>query len=236
MIFYNMGNNYIERNNSFHTQAAYYRLIAPLLFDSDRIIHLDGDTLIFKDLNEMYNLDFNDNYVLGIYDFISDGIDYLGIKSNIYINDGVILFNLKKVREDNKIFGLIDMITRKTYLKNEDQTILNYILYPKIGRIPSKYVIINFNDKSSINIYLNYLRTKFPMKEIEEALNSPTIIHHISCAPKPWFINLTFQKICSFNDGQKKNCSCRKYFDIWHSFAKNTDYYEEIAKFTGVKI
>jgi lipopolysaccharide biosynthesis glycosyltransferase len=31
----------------------------------ERMIFLDGDTLIFKDISEMYNLPFNGNYVLG---------------------------------------------------------------------------------------------------------------------------------------------------------------------------
>ena len=32
--------------------------------DFDRIIFLDSDTLIFKDIAEMYYLPFNDNYIL----------------------------------------------------------------------------------------------------------------------------------------------------------------------------
>ena len=71
IIFYNMGNHFINRIDRRISQAAYYRLIAPLFINSDRLIHLDGDTLTFSDLTEMYNLDFNDNYVLGIYDYFS---------------------------------------------------------------------------------------------------------------------------------------------------------------------
>ena len=63
MIFYNMGNNFIKYKKSFYSQATYYRLLVPIFIDADRIIHLDGDTLVFSDLNEMYNLDFNDNYI-----------------------------------------------------------------------------------------------------------------------------------------------------------------------------
>ena len=98
MIFYNMGNYFINRKNGRYSEAAYYRILSPLFIDSDRVIHLDGDTLVFSDLDEMYSLYFSDNYVLGIYDFLSDGVDYLGIKSNIYINTRVILLNLKKLR------------------------------------------------------------------------------------------------------------------------------------------
>ena len=234
MIFYNMGNIFMNRRKSFHTQTTFYRLVTPLFIDSDRIIHLDGDTLTFKDLNEMYNLDFNDNYILGLYDYLSKGVDYLGIKSNIYINAGVILINLKKIREDNKTFELINLANKKIDLKSEDQTILNYILHPKIGRLNSKYCIFNFEDSSDIKVYIDKLRTKIPIEEVEEALKNPTIIHNVVCYPKPWDINTLYIKHVS-SCAQRDDCSCKKYFDIWHNFANQTDYYEEISKFTGVK-
>ena len=140
MIFYNMGNHFIHHINPRISQAAYYRLLTPLFINSDRLIHLDGDTLTFSDLNEMYNLNFNDNYILGIYDILNDGIDYLGIKSEIYINSGVILLGLKKLRDDKKVFEFVNLIDSGKQLKNEDQTVINYLLYPKIGRLPSKFV------------------------------------------------------------------------------------------------
>ena len=80
-----MGNCFLEVFSERFSHATYYRIISPIIFDIDRVIYLDGDTFIFKDLNEMYNLNFNDNYVLGILDFFSGGVDYLGIKSEKYI-------------------------------------------------------------------------------------------------------------------------------------------------------
>ena len=40
----------MHRKSTLHSLATFYRIVAPILFDSERIIHLDGDTLIFKDL------------------------------------------------------------------------------------------------------------------------------------------------------------------------------------------
>ena len=85
MIFYNMGNHFMNRKDSRHSQTTYYRILTPLFIDSDRIIHLDGETMTFSDLNEMFTLDFNDNYILGFYDVNANGVDNLGIKSSIYI-------------------------------------------------------------------------------------------------------------------------------------------------------
>ena len=62
MIFYKMGNLFKDQKIVGHSIAVYYRLVTPVFVNSDRIIHLDGDTMTFKDLREMYNLDFKDNY------------------------------------------------------------------------------------------------------------------------------------------------------------------------------
>ena len=234
IIFYNMGNHFMNRIDRRISQATYYRLIAPLFIDSERLIHLDGDTLTFSDLTEMYNLDFNDNYVLGIYDYFSDDIDYLGIKSEIYINAGVTLFNLKKLKEDKKVYAFLNLTNSNIKLGSPDQTVINYLLYPKIGRLKSKYAIFNFDDVADIQVYLNHLRTKIPIEEVEEALKNPTIIHNVICYPKLWFVNTRKQSglsACS----KGVNCSCKKYFNLWHNFANQTDYYNEIARFTGVK-
>ena len=234
MVFYNMGNLFSNRKNARFSEATLYRVLAPLFIDSDRLIHLDGDTLVFKDLNEMYNLDFNDNYIFGMYDFLTYGVDYLGLKSNIYINAGVILLNLKKLREDNKVIEFLNLTNSKINLVNYDQTLFNYLLHPKIGRLPSKYSIFNFADKSDIEFYIRNLRTKVPIEEIEEALKDPTVVHNTLCYPKLWSINTVYQTGYT-SCGVRHNCSCQRDFNLWHSFANQTDYYDEIAKFTGVK-
>ena len=233
IIFYNMGNHFLNRKNNRCSQSTYYRLLAPLMIDSDRLIHLDGDTLIYSDLTEMYNLDFNDNYILGTYDVFSFGIDYLGIKSKVYINAGVILFNSEKIREHNKTFEFLKLTNSNTKLDDNDQTTLNLLLYPKIGRLPCKYGILNFEDKTDLESYLKQIRTPVPMEELEEAFKNPAILHIVLCFPKPWFPRSVYTKTntaCT----KRQNCSCDKYFKLWHSVANKTDYYEEIKSFTGV--
>ena len=234
MIFYNMGNLFENRKNYRYSEAAYYRLVTPVFINADRLIHLDGDTLTFSDLNEMYNLDFNDNYILGIYDILADGVDYLGLRSEIYINSGTILLNLKKLRDDNKIIEFMNLTDSNKQLKNVDQTVFNYVLHPKIGRLSSKYAMFNYEEKSDLLFYISRLRTKITLEEMEEAVKNPTIIHYVICWPKVWSahaVSQTWVSTCA----QRHNCSCQKEHDLWHSFAKQTDYYDEISSFTGDK-
>lgn len=233
IIFYNMGkisfrNRIIDRNS-----VTNYRLLVPLFINEDRIIHLDADCLVFVDLNEMYNLDFHDNYILGFYDVLVDGVDYLGINSSTYINAGITLLNLKKFRSEKICFDIIKLLNSNLKFIKADQTFLNYLLYPKIGRLPSKYGIFNFEDKSDLMLYLNLLRKKVPLDELEDALKNPGIVHFVLCSPKPWHPNSLYFKEYT-NCSQRLNCSCSKYFNIWHSIAKETYYYRKIALFTGV--
>ena len=235
MVFYNMGYLFMNRNTNNYPPATFYRVFTPLFIDSDRIIHLDGDCIILSDLNEMFTLNLNDNYVYGFYDVLADGIDYLGINSTKYINAGVILLNLKKIRKDNKIQELINITTNPNFkLKKNAQTAINYLFYPKIGRLPSKFGLFNFEDKNDLIKYNKIIRTKIPMEELENALKYPGIIHLVLCLPKPWLTVSNYTQC--FTDCEKRNnCSCRKYFDLWHFYARQTSYYGIISRFTGVK-
>ncbi len=80
-----MGKNFISYKNIVFSQSTYYRLLLPIIVDTDRIIYLDGDTLTLKDLTKMYNSDFDNNYVLGVLGIASWGLDYLGIKAKNWL-------------------------------------------------------------------------------------------------------------------------------------------------------
>ena len=144
------------------------------------------------------------------------------------------MLNLKKLREDNKIIEIMNLTNSNIELKNVDQTVVNYLFHPKIGRLSSKYGIFNYEDKSDLLFYINRLRTKITLEEMEEAVKNPTIIHYTICWPKVWNANAGFQAWSSAC-AQRNNCSCKKDHNLWHSFAKQTDYYDEIAHFTGIR-
>jgi lipopolysaccharide biosynthesis glycosyltransferase len=221
-----MGNTFINLENTRLTQVAFYRLFLPILINIERILYLDGDTLTFKDLREMYNLDFNDTYIIGTLDYFSNGVDYLKLKSEKYINSGVLLINLEKLRNDKKYIELINF-ANKAELRNGDQTVLNFILYPKIGILPYKYNIFNFYDELDIKVYSDRLRTKVNISEIAKVLKDPTIIHHVICTPKLWNPDSKYRGQYT-GCRQRHNCSCERSHKIWLSFANKTVFYKEI--------
>lgn len=230
IIFYNMNDILVSLNNERYSQATYYRILSPIIFDIDRIIHIDADTLVLKDLSEMYEYDLDDNYFLGILDMKSDGVDFLGVKSEKYINCGVILINLDKIRQDKRIYDCIDVFNKNISLPDVDQTLINYVFYPKIGIMPSKYITFNFYDEQDIRFYHSKLRTNVDISELINSLDNTTIIHFLLCYPKIWDFESKYKSSMSKCE-ERKDCSCSKFHDLWYSYANKTLYYNDIYKF-----
>lgn len=120
------------------TKASYFRLFLPdNLPDYDRILYLDVDTLILGDIS-MFQY-YNCEYLMGATVLNSN---YLSLpQQDKYINAGVLLMNLKALREDN-FFDKVSKFRMKDYKGVRwlhDQTIINSVYSDKIELFPTKY-------------------------------------------------------------------------------------------------
>lgn len=185
-----MGTQFQDCHEVGHiTIQAYYRLVIADLFPQmDRCIYLDGDVLIKGDLWELYN-DFDHGCYFsavkaaGFYlcskeqqKYICETIG-LDVIDN-YINSGVLVLNLKKMRDD-KISDLLVQTIEKQ-LPGSDQDALNIVCLNKIHLLPFKYNVHAY--------FVNNDRIKevFPIEEVIEARNNPVIIHYAGHITKPW--------------------------------------------------
>ena len=219
--------NFKNANTKRYPLATYYRLIlADLLPDINRIIYLDGDTLIYTDLSEMYNLDMGNNIILGFVDNSYKKAEEFGIKTYKYIVAGVLLINLKKIRKENyttKFFEFMDKNQDK--LTQEDQTIINIVLHGRIGFLPPKFGIWNFVNKEAVLRHNNYgndnLGIKaYDEKEILKAWNIPSIIHYVRA--KPWKVRTKHTHV--------------QFHEDWWRYAQMTGEYKNIVTYyRGVK-
>ena len=207
------------------TETVYYKLLIPLLYpDIERMIFLDGDTLIYQDLSEMYNLDFNGTYLLGYPFHTADSLDGLeGEKYKLYINGGVLLFNNFEIRKNNMDLKVL-IYTLENHNKNHflEQDTLNIIYKGKIGLLPLKYGIYLFGniDQYIKAYYEEKMRIFINRTEMEQAIQNPAIVHLVCCNPKVWTQNTRHEK--GFND------VCFKYQKEFYFFANKTIYGQEI--------
>ena len=172
--------------HSYLSIAAYYRLrLAELLPDIDRIIYLDCDTIVNTSLNELFNIDFEDNYTAGVLDVrVKHKKKW---KNTSYVNSGVLVINLAKIRQDNIENAYFEYTKNNPdVIKTGDQDIINFVLKDKIKILPDEWnvQVSHFNSRTS------YTR-------------NPKIVHFIGCQ-KPWIFGAnTFFKNLYFENLEK---------------------------------
>ena len=207
-----------------NTETVQYKLLLPLLYpDLSRIIFLDGDTLIFSDLLEMYKLDFKNNYILGFPYHTADSLDGWATEHlKVYVNGGVLLLNIENIRKDNMDLKLLlfhaENIKRTNFLEQDS---LNFVYKDKIGFLPLKYGVYLFGNIDTYKEkYLFKMRVDINLTELENALQKPSIVHLCCCNPKVWFRNTRQEK--GFND------ICYRFQKEFYFFANKTIFYNEI--------
>ena len=114
--FLYMGNQFKEFRLPINiwTTANYYRIKLPeILKDVKKIIYLDTDTLIYKDLTKLYNYDIEGKYFIGMPE--NKGENFYkrnNVSFNNFINTGVILCNLEELRKGNISSKIIEYISK----------------------------------------------------------------------------------------------------------------------------
>ncbi len=92
----------------YFTLTIYFRLFIPAMFPQyDKGIYIDSDVVLTDDISMLYDIEIGDNLIGACKDLsithIPPLVSYVenavGVKINEYINSGVLLMNLKKMRE-----------------------------------------------------------------------------------------------------------------------------------------
>lgn len=177
-------------SNPHVKMPTYYRLIiADQIPEWDRCICLDSDILIMDDLSSIYDWKIEENYIAGVKsweDQQKNEYNLMHMKQNglssmdSYIYMGVLLMNLKKIREDKLIRQFIMHMSRG--YKSDDQDVFNICCYGKISFLPLRY-----------NLLIRHYQEKYPEgkhiyseSEIEDAWKNPAILHFPGRMIKPW--------------------------------------------------
>lgn len=179
---------------NFHvsTAALYKFHIANIFSEYSKILYLDGDILVKRDLLDLYNMDLNDSYAAVVKDYkpmtyIPSQVEKLGIMHNSYFNSGVMLLNLEKLRNDNMAEKLLDYrLNGINYFMDQDALNVvfeeNVIYLPFYNNVMSS-VVGAFKLETLAEYYdLGSVTSK------QEIYNNAAIIH-LCTKYKPWEYN-----------------------------------------------
>ncbi|MBR0431360.1 glycosyltransferase family 8 protein [Candidatus Saccharibacteria bacterium] len=133
----------------FSAAVYYYRAFIARMFPMyEKAIYIDSDTVLLDDIGKLFDIDLGE-YVLAarvdpkvsaIPQFKNYVENAVGIPAKEYVNSGVLLMNLKKLRKLHYITKMTDLI--KEYdadLVAPDQDYLNVILRGKIMHLDSNW-------------------------------------------------------------------------------------------------
>lgn len=168
---------------NYFSNTTYFRLFIPELYpEYDKAVYIDSDTITLVDIAKLYNTEMGDNLIAGIPDGAVQAIpifqDYVekvvGVSNyNNYFNAGIIVMNLKALREYKFQEKFLYMLEKIKFEVAQDQDYLNRLCK---GRVK----------------LLGFEWNRMPaMGEQEGELN---IIHYnLGC--KPWYFdNVLYQE------------------------------------------
>ena len=161
---------------NYITSESFYRLFMPAIFPQyDKMLYLDSDTIVCKDLSQLYNNDI-DNFYAGVIKEPISSLEYntffdneritnksyitkkLQINPKDYFNSGVLLLNLKKLRQDKIQEKFFEYLLNKSPFRYPDQDVLNIVLYKKVKFLDILYNLTspehnNENQKRAVIVH-----------------------------------------------------------------------------------
>lgn len=181
----------IKKDRSLSTYA---RVFIPDLIEDDRALYLDVDAIVLDSLEELYGLDMDDFAIAGVRDTnpISRHRNVGLSDSDVYINAGMILWNLKKCREIGAVKQCVDFVrSRNGEIDAMDQGTINgvfgrngliQVIHPKFNAFTS---LFQLRKQDVLNVY--DLTEYYSDDEIMEARKVPVFVHFTpNMTTRPW--------------------------------------------------
>lgn len=197
-----LGSEGIIKKAPYISIASFYRLLIPeLLSDQfEKVIYLDCDLVVRGNLEQLWQTDLGDNYLLAAQDtwipYVSSPtgmLNYqkLGISPDLkYFNAGVLVINLKKWRNNSISDQALKYFKQNIeYVGWYDQGILNALLAGQWGELDPRWNC----SPSSVYGLSSWKESPFTEEIYNNLIRNPYIIHYVS-NKKPWTSRHTLLK------------------------------------------
>lgn len=160
----------------YFTLTIYFRLFIPAMFPQyDKGIYLDSDIVVPGDISELYQVELGENLlgaavdpaIVNIAELTRHAELCVGVEKNQYFNSGVLLMNLKKLREARIERRFLELFNKYHFDSiAPDQDYLNAMCSGKITYLPASWDAMP--------------------SEAEEPVEDPRLVHYNLFA-KPWY-------------------------------------------------
>ena len=189
------------------SKQAYYRFsLGELLPNLNKIIYLDTDIIVYKDLSQFYNINFNGKMILGQPTYGNKKRQRKGFHR---INTGVLLLNLAEMRKNEFEKIVIKIIKKGKKYRYHDQTLLNDNFKEVLGIFPPEYHTRPWSNYKEMNIFNNIIGKPYDMDYFYFAHKYPVLRHFLGkYKPRNHKIN---------------------HIEDWWFFARKSKYYNKTA-------
>ena len=125
--------------NTHYSKMSYVRCYFTKLLKDDKILYIDADTLVVDNIEDLWNIDLEDNVIAGVHEpgEWNRHLNTYGLNDS-YINSGVLLMDLKKIREERLDDSMIYLLNNNKYAF-PDQDVINLVCRNRIKHINNIY-------------------------------------------------------------------------------------------------
>ena len=132
------------------SHMTYCRTLLPRLLDVPRLIYLDCDLLVFRDLAELFDLELPvgktlaavpDSETLTLGDDSRPLAGAISLPANgRYFNAGVMLLNLNELRRENFTEKCLEFVEKwRGHYRFHDQSAINFLLHRQVYELPEHW-------------------------------------------------------------------------------------------------
>ena len=140
------------------------------LTDEERVLSLDVDTIIRGDIGALWDIDLTSWYLAGVREPY-----WSSVYKRLYVNMGVVMFNLDQLRRDGMDDRIIDVLNTEQHNLNE-QDVINKLCARRMLEVAGRYNANPYTAHDSIVLIKHYAGTDnwYEMKEAQEWLKQDT--------------------------------------------------------------
>lgn len=196
--FYNPQHYFTGLNLYVHAHfsiQSYYRLAIGEIFKNyNKVIYLDIDTVILRDISELYKINLDKHPLAATKDIYFNAIsnknekqkeylhNYLKISDNLkYHNTGILLINPKEYQKRQQ--ELLNAVSSHKF-SLIDQDAINFIFFDKIKKLSFEWNCITFQQNDEDGKLLSDANKEL-LNQYMKARENPCIVHY-SGTKKPW--------------------------------------------------